>query len=264
MSDDNSPIIIKKGKKGHEGHHGGAWKVAYADFVTAMMALFIVLWILGQSEEVKQAVSGYFKDPAGFDGKTINTPGGKSKDLLNLNNEEIKQIEQQREVAKQIEAEKEVLKKMGEEIVKELSADPDFKGLVDQVKIEIIDEGLRIELMEGADDLFFQVGTSVLNSKAKLLIRKIGASLAKLPNKVVIEGHTDSRPYQGDGLGYTNFELSADRANAARKELTQTALKAGQLVEVRGYADSRLRDKTDPYSLVNRRISIIVKFLTKK
>jgi chemotaxis protein MotB len=264
MSDDNSPIIIKKGKKGHAAHHGGAWKVAYADFVTAMMALFIVLWVLAQSEEVKQAVAGYFQDPKGFSEKTINTPDGKSKDLLNLNTDEIKQIEQQRSVAKQIEIEKEVLKKMGEQIVKDLSADSNFKGLVDQVKIEIIDEGLRIELMEGADDLFFQVGTAVLNSKAKLLIRKIGTSLAKLPNKAVIEGHTDSRPYQGDGLGYTNFELSADRANAARKELAQSALKTGQLVEVRGYADSRLRDKADPYSLVNRRISIIVKFMTKK
>jgi chemotaxis protein MotB len=263
MSDD-TPIIIKKSKKSEHGHHGGAWKVAYADFVTAMMALFIVLWVLAQSEEVKQAVAGYFKDPAGFEGKTINTPNGKSRDLLNLNMDEIKQIEEQRELAKKLAIEKEALLKMGEQIVKELSADPNFKGLVDQIKIEIIDEGLRIELMEGADDLFFKVGTAVVNPKAQLLIRKIGNSLAKLPNKVVIEGHTDSRPYPGNGLGYTNFELSADRANAARKELTQSELKQAQLVEVRGYADRKLRDKKDPYSLVNRRISIIVKFLTKK
>jgi len=264
MAEDNSPIIIKKGKKGDHGAHGGAWKVAYADFVTAMMALFIVLWILGQSEKVKQAVAGYFKDPAGFDEKTLNMPEGKSQDLLNLSNDEIKQITEQREQAKKIALEKEALKKMGEQIVKELSADPNFKGLVNQVKIEIVDEGLRIELMEGSNDLFFQIGTSVLNPKAKLLIRKIGNSLAKLPNKIVIEGHTDSRPYQGDGLGYTNYELSADRANSARKELTQSELKSNQIVEVRGYADSRLRDKKDPYNLVNRRISIIVKFLAKQ
>ncbi|MFO7445054.1 MAG: flagellar motor protein MotB [Ignavibacteriaceae bacterium] len=264
MDEERPPIIIKK-KKGDHGHHGGAWKVAYADFVTAMMALFIVLWVLGQSEEVKQAVSGYFEDPVGFSSKNMNMFDGKSNEMINLDIEEIVKREKERiEHEKKLEAEKEKLKQMGKEIVQELAQNPDFTGLIDQVKIEIIDEGLRIELMEGADDIFFEVGTALLKQKAGLLIQKIGNSLSKLPNKIVVEGHTDSRPYQGNGLGYTNFELSADRANAARKELAGSKLTEVQMAEIRGYADRRLRDKQDPYSLVNRRISIIVKFLTKR
>lgn len=243
------PVVVKKVKKGH-AHHGGAWKVAYADFVTAMMALFIVLWVMSQSEETKVAVAGYFRDPAGFSNKSINLLDGKSNELLNMDLDEIRRREMEREE----------LKKLGEKISEELAKNPDFSELLDQVTFEIIDEGLRIELVDGLDDIFFEVGTTVLNDRAKMLIRKIGSSLARLPNKIVVEGHTDSRPFPGNGQGYTNFDLSAGRANAARQELVFSGMNELKIDEVRGYADRRLRDQDDPYSLVNRRISIIVKY----
>lgn len=248
---DNSPIIIKKGKK-HHGHHGGAWKVAYADFVTAMMALFIVLWVLGQDEEVVKNVAGYFQDPIGFTdkiGSLMDQQGGVSIAILDS------LAERERERKEEIDK----LSGMGEEIVEDLKSNPEFSKLVDQIKIEIADEGLRIEMVESANDVFFEIGTATLKSEAIKLLEKISLNLQKLPNLVVIEGHTDSRPY-GSDIGYSNFELSSDRANAARRILIMKGLPISKIDEVRGYADTRLFDKKDPFSVVNRRISIIIKF----
>ena len=252
MSD--SPIIIKKIKK-HEGHHGGAWKVAYADFVTAMMALFIVLWVLGQDQSTKEAVAHYFKDPLGISdkGKGLMPGNTQTPDKPMANNPQVFQ-----------ELEIEKLKSMGDKIIAELASDSSFGFMMDKIKVEITKEGLRIEMVEGAGEVFFQVGTAVLNNKAKDMIIKIGDQLAKLPNNIVLEGHTDSRPFNNGRAGYTNFELSSDRANAARSALTQSRLKESQIVEIRGYADRRLRTPDDPFSLVNRRISIIVKYLEQK
>ncbi|HVO75805.1 MAG TPA: OmpA family protein, partial [Ignavibacteriaceae bacterium] len=127
-----------------------------------------------------------------------------------------------------------------------------------------VDEGLRIELSESNDNIFFEIGTATLKEKARLLLEKIGNYLSKLPNKLIIEGHTDSRPYSGDGSGYTNFELSADRANSARRALAvSNPSLLNQIEEIRGYADKKLRDQNDPFNVVNRRISIIVKFTEK-
>ncbi len=255
MNGDNElqPIIIKK-KKGHAGHHGGAWKVAYADFVTAMMALFIVLWVLSQDDAMKESVARYFKDPIGFSdkGKGVMVTSSASISDAPSSAIEDKQMLQKTETTE--------LKKMGEKIISELASDPKFKKLSDHMEIQITNEGLRIEIMDSDEDLFFEVGTSTLKANAKLLLREIGDNLSTLPNLIVVEGHTDARPYSGDGSSMTNFELSADRANAARRALTQSALKQSQIYEVRGYADRRLRDKKDPYSVVNRRISIIVKY----
>lgn len=252
MSD--APIIIKKIKK-HEGHHGGAWKVAYADFVTAMMALFIVLWVLGQDQSTKEAVAHYFKDPLGISdkGKGLMPGSTQSPD---------KPVATNPQVFQELEIEK--LKSMGDKIIAELASDSSFTFMLDKIKVEITKEGLRIEMVEDAGEVFFQVGTAVLNNKAKDVIIKIGDQLAKLPNNIVLEGHTDSRPFNNGRAGYTNFELSSDRANAARSALTQSRLKESQVVEIRGYADRRLRDPADPFSLVNRRISIIVKYLEQK
>jgi chemotaxis protein MotB len=255
LGEGNGPIIIQKKKKGHEGHHGGAWKVAYADFVTAMMALFIVLWILGQSEQVKQAVSGYFKDPVGFESKSRGMLNGKGAAIMDMNAKaemDYKEKEMQK------------LASMGEVLSQELKANPEFKDLMDQIKIEIVDEGLRIEIQDSYKDVFFEIGTSELKPSAQLLLERIGGELAKLPNMVIVEGHTDSRPYSGNGRGYTNFELSADRANSARRALTTGGLSPVQFDEIRGYADRRLKNKQDPYDITNRRISIIVKYSGKK
>ena len=249
---DQPPIIVKKIKKG-EGHHGGAWKVAYADFVTAMMALFIVLWVLGQSEQVKKAVEGYFKDPVGFGKASKNVLSGAGT-VPKINESQPGELSE--------EAEKERLKKMGEKILTDLSTSPEFSNLADKVKVEVVEEGLRIEMLESSDNVFFEVGTSNLNNQAKSLLIKIGNELSKIPNKIIVEGHTDSRPLNNGT--FTNFELSANRANAARYALSLSEMKESQLDEVRGYADRRLRDKEDPYNLVNRRISIIVKYGSKK
>jgi chemotaxis protein MotB len=252
LNPEGNPIIIKKKKKGHGGSHGGAWKVAYADFVTAMMALFIVLWILGQDQNVKEAVAHYFRDPIGISDKGQSILEGNTPNIPSI---DLKKTLEQRETEKQ------ELKKMGEKILNELSQDPDYINIVDQIKIEIVDEGLRIEIIDSADDFFFEIGTAKLKPEAVSLLKKIGDQLAKLPNKIVIEGHTDARPYLGNNPGYTNFELSADRANSARRALLTSNLNQSHIEEIRGYADRLLRDKKDPYNLVNRRISIIVKYL---
>ncbi len=256
MNGDNElqPIIVKK-NKGHEGHHGGAWKVAYADFVTAMMALFIVLWVLSQDDAMKESIARYFKDPIGFSDKGRGVMVSNS--TTSISDAPSSAIED-KHMLKNTETNE--LKKMGEKIISELASDPKFKKLSEHMDIQITNEGLRIEIMDSNEDLFFEVGTSTLKPNAKLLLKEIGDNLATLTNKIVVEGHTDARPYNKDGSHMTNFELSADRANAARRALTQSALKPSQIYEIRGYADRRLRDKKDPYSVVNRRISIIVKY----
>ena len=254
MADESQPIIVKKIKKGG-GHHGGAWKVAYADFVTAMMALFIVLWILGSSEEVKEAVSSYFNDPTG-----VPLPGAEA---LNKNPKPLIEPAIDDEILFR-EREKRRLEKMGEEIVDELKSDAEFEGLMDQVEVQIVDEGLKIELVESTEDVFFELGSAQLDRKAEDILEKVGKKLSGLPNNIVIEGHTDSRPFTSKGGMYTNYELSADRANSARRALMRGGLAEKQIDEIRGYADKRLKDKNDPNSIVNRRISIIVKFSEKK
>ena len=251
---ENPPRIVKKVKKEH-GAHGGAWKVAYADFVTAMMALFIVLWVMSQSDDVKQQVANYFKNPIGFSDKGKDILQGKSNTFFKTDFS--KKFEpQENEVA--------ALKSMGDKILNDLDSEPKFNNMKGQIKIEIVKEGLRIELLDSAKDLFFEVGTSKLREEAILLLKKIGNELSMLQNKIIIEGHTDARPYSGDGSGYTNFELSADRANSARRALISGKLGDNQIDQVRGYADRRLRDKKDPFNLVNRRIDIIVEFTNYK
>ncbi len=247
----NEPIIIKKGKKGGHGHHGGAWKVAYADFVTAMMALFIVLWILGQSEEVKNQVASYFQNPSGIGvGQGPSAIQGGSSGVPN----DVSNAMRRRELERQ------ALKEMGNEIINELSGSSEFQQIAGQIEAEITDEGLKIEIMDSKDDVFFEVGTANLKPSAYRVIQTIGKEISKLNNKVMIEGHTDSRPYSASGEGYSNFELSSDRANAARRALISGGLLASQIEQVRGWADNKLKNPKEPYSEVNRRISIIVKF----
>ena len=253
MNDENNdrPIIVKKIIQGGHGHHGGAWKVAYADFVTAMMALFIVLWILGQDDSIKENIQHYFNDPIGFaGGKGPSVIDGKGNKIISpkiLTDLEQKNIERQR------------LEEMGEDLISNLK-NHDFKELVDNIVVEITDEGLRIEIMESNNDAFFEVGTASLKGSAINILRTIGKQMSELKNKIVVEGHTDSRPFPGGANGYSNYELSTDRANSARRVLIESGLAANQIDEIRGYADNRLRDSENPFDNVNRRISIIVKF----
>ena len=241
-------IIVKKKKRGH-GHHGGAWKVAYADFVTAMMALFIVLWIVGQSKQVKDYIAQYFKDPGAF---MENTKGGGAFEKQDMRVGE-------RVVEEFLKRQQEQMKTMAEKILNEINNTPSLKELSKQIKIEFVKEGLRIELVDQTQSFFFDVGTANLKPEAVEILTLISHELEKLNNKVVVEGHTDSRQYARTN-GYTNFELSADRANSARRVLMLNGSKTGQVVEVRGYADSKLRNAKDPYDIINRRISILVKY----
>ena len=246
------PIFPSKKKpKKHHGHHGGAWKVAYADFVTAMMALFIVLWILGQSEEVKKAVASYFQDPSGFKIQSgLNSGGTKGVIKLDIDTK-----------IAQREKEKKQFEEMKGKIMTELKQNPAFSDLLNQIEFTMVDEGLKIEMLESSNKVFFEIGSAKLNNEALGILEQIGNDLKNLPNKVVVEGHTYSRKYTGEIKNYDNFDLSAERANAAKRALELGGVTESQVDEIRGYADKRLRNKEDPFNIVNRRISIILKYL---
>ena len=233
------PIIIVKKKASHGGHHGGAWKVAYADFVTAMMALFIVLWLMNSSKQVQEAVGGYFKDPSGTS-KMVGTDQRGSGDNFTITKQNMAELKEQ--------LQKSVL---------QLS---DFEKLKNQIEMTVTAEGLRIELLESASGTFFEVGSANPNGDCKELLTLLAAELGKLPNKLSIEGHTDSKPYAG-GKAYGNWELSTDRANAARRLMQENGVRPDQVVQIRGYADQRLRTPSDPLAPSNRRISLIVQYL---
>lgn len=239
MSQTPAPIIIVKKKVSHGGHHGGAWKVAYADFVTAMMALFIVLWLLSSSEQVKKAVGGYFQDPKGYGKQTGSTLAGDGESLS---------------VTKR---EMERIKDMVEEAMKKA---PEFEKLKDHVSMTITGEGLRIELLETDKGIFFESGRSIPSEFGMDLLSRLAAELGKMPNKLLIEGHTDAKPFAGE-RAYSNWELSADRANSARRLMQSSGIRADQITQIRGYADQRLRNAKDPNDASNRRISVIVQYL---
>lgn len=237
--DKSRPIVIVKKKGGHGGHHGGAWKVAYADFVTAMMALFIVLWLLNTNKPVKEAVAGYFKDPTGTGKKAGTTQSGSGENFVLTRDNMPKLKDQLQQTIRQM---------------------TDFDKLKSQVEMTVTAEGLRIELMEAASGTFFDSGSSKLNKDGSELLGKLAEELGKLPNKLSIEGHTDSKPYAGSGA-YGNWELSADRANAARRLMQAGGIRADQVTQVRGFADQRLRKPEDPFDPSNRRISVIVQYI---
>jgi len=239
-ADKNSrPIIIIKKKGGHGGHHGGAWKVAYADFVTAMMSLFIVLWLMGSSTKVKKAVAGYFNDPKGTGSLLGTTLTGTGEVILSkVSDDQLEQLKQKLE--------------------EEIKARKDLQKLSKQIEITITPEGLRIELIEGKDGTFYELGSAKLSVPGQELLALLGKELKTLPNSLLIEGHTDPTPYSSDS-GYSNWDLSADRANAARKLLQQDGVRVNQVSQVRGYADQMLRVKNNPTDPSNRRISILVK-----
>ena len=250
-----SVIIIKKVKKGgHGGHHGGAWKVAYADFVTAMMAFFLVMWLVAQSNAVKAAVAGYFKDPGVFDYEksTGMVPGGPQAPL----NPDAPQVRVTKNEISAAEGKK-ALENMAKRVHAVLESMPEFKKLGKQIQMQVTPEGLRIELMEGAEATFFDSGSAQLKTDTVRLLGAIAKELGQVPNDIVLEGHTDSQPYSAAN-GYSNWELSADRANAARRIMERTGLGEHQVKGVRGYAATRPRLPEAPLDSRNRRVSIVV------
>ena len=236
---ETQPIIIKK-KIVHGGHHGGAWKVAYADFVTAMMALFIVLWLMGASEPVKRAVAGYFRDPSGKSTQNGSGQGGVGENMA---------------------IRKDDMSKLKDTLETAMKQSPELEKLKDQVKMTVTGEGLRIELLESEVATFFETGSPHPSKSGEEMLTMLAAQLGKMQNRLLIEGHTDSQPYAASRGGYSNWELSADRANSARKLMQENGLRSDQVAEVRGYADQRLRRPDDPTHASNRRVSIVVKYL---
>ncbi len=230
------PIIIKKKIVKGGGHHGGAWKIAYADFVTAMMSLFIVLWLMNSNAKVKEAVAGYFRDPAGT-GKLAGTDKeGKGKAT---------------------EAPDDNMAKLKEQLEKSIRTLPGFQNIKDQIAINVTSEGLRIELMETDRGLFFRSGSPSPTQEGIDLLQRLAEQLGTLPNRIVIEGHTDSIPYAGNGT-YSNWDLSSERANEARRLMQAGGLHDNQVIAVRGFADQQLRNQANPQDPSNRRITLIV------
>lgn len=231
-----SVILIKREKRAHGGHHGGAWKVAYADFVTAMMSLFIVLWLTSTSDQVKKSVAQYFNDPNGTSTlQGTNRNGSGTSVPLDRNG----------------------MDKLKQQLLDAARQMPDFERLKNQVEITAEQDGLRVELLEQPGGTFFKSGSAEPTPALRDFLKAISPELGKMPNRISIEGHTDSVPYSADSL-YTNWELSADRANAARRLMQSSGVAPGQVKEVRGFADQLPRIANNPGDPSNRRITLIV------
>lgn len=256
---DGTPIIIKKIRKGGHGHHGGAWKVAYADFVTAMMAFFLVMWILGMSDEDKKAIAQYFKTSRGiskispkFDPQLGMTERPPASDMLSSDEKAAKVTKEQTEMT-QIES----------DVKAAVSEDPKLKGLLDDgdVTVKKTADGLLIELIENetTGEVFFESGSSVIRPQAKQVFTAIAPILAKTKRLMEIKGHTDRTPYAGAN-GYDNYDLSSDRAFSVKRLLFAGGVSSQQLLGVEGRADQEPRVPSDPYHFSNRRVTILLPY----
>ncbi len=233
-----SIVIIRKKAAHHGGHHGGAWKVAYADFVTAMMAFFMVMWLMASSDQVKKSIAAYFLDPQGkkHEVGSGGSTNGSGKSLY-LSVDDMKQLKQKLEQS--------------------MKSLPAIEKLKDQISMTITGEGLRVELVENSQGVFFGSGNAQPTPVGEQAISLLATELGKLPNSIVLEGHTDAVTY-GDANAYTNWELSADRANEARRLMQAHGVRADQIRQIRGYGDQSLRNPANPLDPSNRRISVIV------
>jgi len=233
-----SPEPVRR--RSPERRRGGAWKVAYADFVTALMALFIVLWIVNGSQKVRLSVAGYFRDPRGYTRKLGAGPAANAGEDVRVEPRKAEDLKKMIEQARQM---------------------PDYKKLRDNVKLSVTG-GLRIDFLENEQGSFFITGSPSPTSEGEHLLAVLAGEIGKLPNQVVVEGHSDALPYRNavPARAYSNWELSADRANAARRLLHANNVRPEQVVEVRGFANRRLLFPEAPASPRNRRISLIVKF----
>jgi chemotaxis protein MotB len=249
----SAKIIIKKVKnKGHGGHHGGAWKVAYADFVTAMMAFFLLLWLLAMSApEQRIALSDYFNNFSLFNQQSQKSGTSvldKSAGVLDMGRS-IKREPLRMSPATKTPAE-EVAKRMRDAI------DEKLRGMKDQVFIDMTNEGVRVQIVDNEGSEIFRTGSDELTEKARQIIRLVTENIIDKPNRIVIEGHTDSAPFKS--AQKSNWELSTSRASAARRELENNGIDPGRIARVVGYADQDPFIKDDSRDLRNRRISIIL------
>ena len=268
------PIIVKKIKRGGHGHHGGAWKIAYADFVTAMMAFFLLMWLLGSTTEGdKKGIADYFSAPmkvAMFGGSGAGDAShvlkGGGQDLTRTTGQvkhgdvesERKTINLKALKEEQIRAEIARLRTLQERIEGELQSNPGLGAFRSQILLEMTRDGLRIQIIDALNRPMFASGSAQVQPYMQDLLRAIGAVLAEVPNRLTLEGHTDANAFSGGERGYSNWELSSDRANASRRELLAGGLPETRVLRVQGLASSSLYEPADPQSPVNRRISIIV------
>jgi len=268
------PIIIKKVKKGGHAVHGGAWKIAYADFVTAMMAFFLLMWLLGSTTEGdKKGISDYFSAPlkvalsgGSGSGDSSSIVKGGGKDLTRqegqvkggdvqaphhtINLRALKE-EQRR-------AERTRLKELKDKVEDVLAANPRLASLGGQIRLDMTREGLRIQIVDDGNRPMFDSGSAVVKPYMRELLRELGSVLSEVPNRLTLEGHTDAQAFSAGDRGYSNWELSADRANASRRELIAGGMPDARILRVQGLASSNLLEPKQPASPANRRISIIV------
>ena len=278
MADETQPIVFKKVKKGGHGHHGGAWKIAYADFVTAMMAFFLLMWLMGSTtREEKAAIADYFSNPSavsaagGASTSIIKMGGGKD---LTFSSGDIKQgsnpdpdpkesltkikpdIASEAEKKKAIQQDKERLLGLKDALEKAINGIEALKPFKDQLLLEITKEGLRIQIVDKENRPMFDLGSSVMKDYTVTILHELGKLINHVPNKISLAGHTDARPYPRPN--YTNWELSADRANASRRELVIGGMDDEKVARVVGLSSVVPFDKQDPTNPINRRISIVV------
>ena len=268
------PIIIKRVKKSGGGHHGGAWKIAYADFVTAMMAFFLLMWLLGSTTKGNlQGIADYFSTPlkvamaggsgsgdatsvikgGGKDMTRIDGQQKKGEDLTPSRNYSLKAAEE--ELAR---AEAKRLQILKDKIEEAIATIPSLQQYQKQLLIDITSEGLRIQIVDEKNRPMFALASAELQPYTKVILHEIAKILNDVPNKVSLSGHTDATPYSSGEKSYSNWELSADRANASRRELVAGGMAETKVLRVVGLSSAVLFDAKNPYNPVNRRISIIV------
>jgi chemotaxis protein MotB len=269
------PIIVKKIKKGGHGAHGGAWKIAYADFVTAMMAFFLLMWLLGSTTEGdKKGIADYFNSPLKLslmgggsgsgDSSSVIRGGGTD---LSRSSGQVKQgeVEAQRRTinlqqlkAEQRRAEAARLAALKDKVEDVLASNPKLAGMQSQIRLDMTADGLRIQIVDENARPMFDSGSAIVKPYMRDLLREIGAVLIEVPNRLTLEGHTDAVPFSAGDRGYSNWELSSDRANASRRELVAGGLTDDRVLRVQGLASSNPLEREKPDSPANRRISIIV------
>ena len=272
--ENNQPIIIKRVKRYEGGHHGGAWKIAFADFATAMMAFFLVLWLMSSATpEQLIAIAGYFKDPVGFSDSgspyVIDLGGSPEMSPDQTLNPEVKStptpdnvpIESDTAEAKAEEVEQERLELLLQELQNKVNENPELQKFKDQIHFEITQDGLRIQITDADNRPMFDLGSARLKPYFEDILLAMADTIKAVPNKISVSGHTDAKPYSGNGE-FGNWELSSNRANAARRALVAGTYPENQVARVVGYASSALYDPDHPLSPINRRIDIVV--LTKK
>ena len=269
------PIIIKRIKKGGHAVHGGAWKIAYADFVTAMMAFFLLMWLLGStSEGDKKGIADYFQSPLKVALLNGGSGSGDSSSLLKGGGQDLTRsggqvkrgdVEAPRSTInlqalrhEQRVAEATKLQELSEQVESALQNSAKLAQYASQIKLDMTRDGLRIQIVDELARPMFDSGSSVVKPYMRELLHAIGSVLLEVPNRLTLEGHTDATPFPGGERGYSNWELSADRANASRRELVAGGLTEERVLRVLGLASSQPFNRNDPIEPQNRRISIIV------